>query len=62
VFASLVQKRIHALWVDGVLLFATRRLQLATLAAYHHVPATYAVREHVEAGGLMSYGPDLLDQ
>ena len=61
-FASLVQKRIHALWVDGVPLFATRRLQLATLAAYHHVPATYAVREHVEAGGLMSYGPDLLDQ
>jgi hypothetical protein len=32
--------------------------QFATLATRHGIPAAYAVREHVEAGGLMSYGTD----
>ena len=34
---------------------------LRTLAARHAVPAAYSVREEVEAGGLMSYGTDILD-
>jgi putative tryptophan/tyrosine transport system substrate-binding protein len=42
---------------DG--LFNNRRVQLANLAARHALPTTYAVREYVEAGGLMSYGTDL---
>jgi putative ABC transport system substrate-binding protein len=36
-------------------------VQLATLAAYHRLPAIYAWRESVEAGGLMSYGTNVAD-
>jgi putative ABC transport system substrate-binding protein len=37
-------------------LLDNRRVQLATLAAYHRVPAIYPLRTSAEAGGLMSYG------
>jgi putative ABC transport system substrate-binding protein len=56
-FANLVQKRIDALWVSTNALFASRRGQLVTLAAYHRMPAIYPERGYAEAGGLMSYGP-----
>ncbi len=36
-------------------------VQFATLTARERVPAAYAVRELVAAGGLMSYGTDLTD-
>ena len=35
---------------------------IITLAARHRLPAVYSVRYMVTAGGLVSYGPDLLDQ
>jgi putative ABC transport system substrate-binding protein len=35
--------------------------QIISLAARHRLPAVYAYRLFVEAGGLMSYGTDLLD-
>jgi putative tryptophan/tyrosine transport system substrate-binding protein len=34
---------------------------LALLAAHHSMPAIYAGRHFVEAGGLMSYGSNLTD-
>jgi putative ABC transport system substrate-binding protein len=55
-FATLVRNRGDALLVGPGAFFVTRRLQLATLAARHAVPAVYNVREYAEAGGLMSYG------
>jgi putative tryptophan/tyrosine transport system substrate-binding protein len=60
-FASLVQKRIDALWVSTGALFASRRAQLVTLAAYHRLPAIYPARVYAELGGLMSYGTDIVD-
>ena len=50
-----------ALFVAPDGFFGSRRVQFATLAAHHRVPAAYPIREFVEAGGLMSYGTDFLD-
>src|SRR4029453_3648177 len=55
----LAQKPIDALLVGPSPLFNNRRVQLVTLATYHRVPAIYPWREAAEAGGLMSYGPNL---
>ena len=60
-FARLAQKPIDALLVGPAALLDDRRVQLATLAAYHRVPAIYTQREAAEAGGLMSYGTSLSD-
>ena len=35
---------------------------IAAMAARHRIPAVYAARYFVTAGGLISYGPDLVDQ
>jgi ABC-type uncharacterized transport system substrate-binding protein len=61
-FASLVQKRADALLVTPATLFYNRRVELATLAARHAIPAIYFERENAVAGGLMSYGPSEMDQ
>jgi putative ABC transport system substrate-binding protein len=41
--------------------FASRRVQIATLAARERMPASYASREMVEAGLLMAYGTNIAD-
>jgi putative ABC transport system substrate-binding protein len=60
-FAAVVRERPDALFVAPDALFLIRRVQLTALAARHALPATYAAREWVEAGGLMSYGTSLAD-
>jgi putative ABC transport system substrate-binding protein len=57
-FATLVRDRAEALYVAGDVFFTSRRVQLATLAATHRIPASYPSREAVEAGGLMGYDAD----
>src|SRR5262249_5712111 len=60
-FATLVRDPVDAFFVAPDGFFSSRRVQFATLAAHHRVPATYFLREFVEVGGLMSYGIDILD-
>jgi putative ABC transport system substrate-binding protein len=60
-FATLERERPEALFVGGDPFFNDRRVQLANMAAYHRVPATYSNRDLAEAGGLMSYGTNLAD-
>jgi putative tryptophan/tyrosine transport system substrate-binding protein len=60
-FATLARDRADALFVAPDGFFSSRRVQFVTLAAHHRVPAAYALREFVEAGGLMSYGTDFPD-
>jgi putative tryptophan/tyrosine transport system substrate-binding protein len=57
-FATLARERPDALFVAGNGLFGNRRLQFATLTARDRIPAAYADRDTVAAGGLMSYGTD----
>jgi len=61
-FANLAQKRADALLVAPQAMFSSRRVHLVTLAARHAVPTMYYTREHVEAGGLMSYGSSIIDR
>jgi putative ABC transport system substrate-binding protein len=62
-FAQLAEKRVDAV-MTGVpsQLFVNRRVQLATAAARYVVPVLYYDRGFAEAGGLMSYGANTLEQ
>ena len=60
-FATTAKERMGGLLVVPDSMFVFQRTRLAGLAARTGLPAVYAWREHAEAGGLMSYGPDLSD-
>ncbi len=59
-FAAMAGQRA-ALLVGGDAFFTNQRDRIVALAARHALPASYAVREFVDAGGLMSYGPSFED-
>ena len=61
-FASLARKGADALMVRTNNLYMDRVVQIATLAARHAVPTIHFQRQFVAVGGLMSYGPNYLDQ
>ena len=60
-FATFVQRGAGALIVGAGAFMFSNREQLIVLAARHALPAIYTDREHAVAGGLMSYGPSIVD-
>jgi putative tryptophan/tyrosine transport system substrate-binding protein len=60
-FITIVEQRSGALIVSTDPFLLGQRDQLVRLAAHHMVPTIYFLREFVEAGGLMSYGPNIVN-
>jgi putative ABC transport system substrate-binding protein len=60
-FAAMAKERLGALLVVSDLMFILHRTRLADLVARSRLPAAYGDRDHVEAGGLMSYGASVRD-
>jgi putative ABC transport system substrate-binding protein len=60
-FAAL-KDRVEALYIAGDPLVTSNRVSINTLALGARLPTMFSLRENVEAGGLMSYGPNLPDQ
>ena len=60
-FAAMAKESAGALLVLSDAMLNSHATRLADLAARSRLPAVYGVRESVEAGGLMSYGPSFLD-
>jgi putative tryptophan/tyrosine transport system substrate-binding protein len=59
---AFARKPNGGLIVSGSSLVVTHRNLVIALAARHKLPAVYFERNLVAAGGLVSYGPDYLDQ
>jgi putative ABC transport system substrate-binding protein len=60
-FAGFVEQRVDAVVAAADVQFTVQRAQLAALALHHRLPTSFHVREIVQAGGLMSYGPSQRD-
>jgi len=60
-FSTIVHERPGAVLVLSTPLFMGGAKRLAELALTHKLPTMFGPREHVEAGGLMSYSPDRAD-
>ena len=60
-FSEMTRARAGALTVLPSPMFLGERRRLADLAAQNRLPAVYPFRESVDAGGLVSYGPDFVD-
>ena len=60
-FSEMTRARAGALTVLTNPMFLGERRRLVELAAKNRLPAVYSLREYVDAGGLMAYGPNLAD-
>ncbi len=60
-FSDMTRARAGALTVLASTMFFSERRRLVDLAAKNRLPAVYPWREYVDAGGLMSYGPNIAD-
>jgi len=60
-FSDMIRARAGALTVPSTPMFFSERRRLVDLAAKNRLPTVFSFRQYVDAGGLMSYGPDLPD-
>jgi putative ABC transport system substrate-binding protein len=60
-FSDMTRARAGALTALPSVMFFNERRRLVDLAAKNRLPAVYQVREFVDAGGLMAYGPNAAD-
>jgi putative ABC transport system substrate-binding protein len=60
-FQTLVRERADIVVVLNDAVFVTAHRQIAAFALALHLPTVFGLREHVEDGGLMSYGIDQLE-
>jgi putative ABC transport system substrate-binding protein len=60
-FAAMARERVGALLVVTDPMFIPHRARLVDLAAKNRLPSIFTQRADVEAGGLMSYGPNFPD-
>jgi putative tryptophan/tyrosine transport system substrate-binding protein len=60
-FESMLRERPDALFVATTPFLNARVVQLTQLATFHRLLAIYGLREHAEAGGLISYGSNIGD-
>jgi putative ABC transport system substrate-binding protein len=61
VFSTMSREHAGGFLAVGAPLFGSHRARLAELALAHRLAGTFANKEHVEAGGFISYGPDFND-
>jgi putative ABC transport system substrate-binding protein len=60
-FEHFAQEKVEAVLVPPDVTFAARRVRIAELAANARLPTIYFNRESVVAGGLVSYGPNIVE-
>ena len=60
-FAALARERAGALLIGADTFFVSEVLLFVVLTARYSIPSIYPFKSYVDAGGLMSYGPSLLD-
>jgi ABC-type uncharacterized transport system substrate-binding protein len=58
---EMLKSRVDALYVETDALMSTHRIRINTLALAARLPTMHGGRAYVEAGGLMSYGPNYTD-
>lgn len=60
-FQAMAKDSVAGLFVFGDPMFSVHRVRLAELAVKNRLPTMYTNKPHVEAGGLMCYGPNFVD-
>ena len=58
-FASILEKRPEALFLDGASLLSLRKQSICDFALKNRIPTTFAQKEFAQAGLLMTYGPSI---
>jgi putative tryptophan/tyrosine transport system substrate-binding protein len=61
-FRTAIEQRIGALIIQNDIVFVSERDRIVSLASRYHMPTIYETREHVVAGGLLSYGANISER